>query len=147
MRTAEAGNWPLDYLTCSKARISNTGSLQSSPGDFAICSHRYKPLTSKAFLIIQNSWHIAHDKLLYPRYCITLNYFNIHPFNTLFCFVFLNTLHSLWGISSPTRDWTQATAVRVLNSNHQPTRTPKSTVNILSIPLPPTFPAHPRLPL
>ena len=37
-----------------------------------------------------------------------------------FCcgFGFLAMLHSSWNLSSPTRDWTQAAAVKVLSSNH-----------------------------
>ena len=31
---------------------------------------------------------------------------------------FLAMLHSLWNLSSPTRDWVRATAVKVQNSNH-----------------------------
>ena len=36
----------------------------------------------------------------------------------LFSLLLLSTLCSLWDLSSPTRDWTQATAVKVLSPNH-----------------------------
>lgn len=46
------------------------------------CSpHQWGPLISKALLLTQNAWHAAHNILLYPKYYITWNDFNISKDN------------------------------------------------------------------
>ena len=124
--TNKKNTWNMNYVLKTKTRSKRLGWMR----DGEICFYKFNPssiewkifLTKEVYPMLILYVNLAiRTKDLYPTIDLTVSTINAqsHKFFSLFVlFICLSLTLSLWYLSLPTKDWTWALAVKVLNPNH-----------------------------